>query len=272
MKRSGLAVDPTVELRPVLSGPPVENSIVDKVSVTIIAFNEESNIERCLESVKWADEIVVLDGHSEDRTVELCRRFTDQVFQEDWNGFGRQKNLCAARASHRWILNIDADEVVSSACAEEIRRELDKGPAHTVYRFPRKNYFGKRWVRYGGWYPDHIARFYDKTRAAFTETRVHEKLFPDTNAGVFNNPLEHYSYRDMAAYVARQNRYSTLFAQEMMERGKTAAWSDVCLRPPAAFMKSYLLRQGFREGFLGLFLAAAAGFYTFLKYAKTRPI
>lgn len=250
----------------------IESAVVEKISVTIITLNEERNIERCLESVKWADEIVVLDGYSQDRTVEVCRRFTDRIYRESWNGFGKQKNLCASKASHRWILNIDADEVVSPDCAEAIRRELDKGPAHAVYRFPRKNFFGNRWVRHGGWYPDRIARFYDKTRVAFTETLVHEKLSPETDAGVFDHPLEHYSYRDISDYVSRQNRYSTLAAQEMVQKGKTATCLDLCLRPPLAFMKFYFLQQGFREGFLGFSLAVCAGFYTFLKYAKTRSI
>ncbi|MFQ5673146.1 MAG: glycosyltransferase family 2 protein [Nitrospinales bacterium] len=245
---------------------------MEKISVTIITLNEEQNIERCLDSVKWADEIVVLDAFSRDRTVELCRRFTDKVYQESWQGYGKQKNLCAAKASHRWILNLDADEVVSPACAEDIRRKLDEDSSHPIYLIPRKNFFGGRWVRFGGWYPDRIARLYDKTRAAFTEAAVHEELLPNADAGVIGQPLEHYSYRDMADYIARQNHYSTLAAEEMVRDGKVGSWWDLCFRPPWAFVKFYFLRQGFREGFLGFFLAVAAGFYTFLKYAKTRPV
>lgn len=245
---------------------------MEKISVTVITRNEEKNIERCLDSVKWADEIVVLDAFSRDRTIELCRRFTDKVYRDNWQGYGKQKNLCAARASHRWILNLDADEVVSPACADDIRRELEKGPNHPIYLIPRKNFFGGRWVRFGGWYPDRIARLYDKTQASFTEAAVHEELLPKANGGVIGHPLEHYSYRDMADYISRQNHYSTLSAGEMVRHGKAGTWWDLCFRPPWAFVKYYILRQGFREGFLGFFLAIAAGFYTFLKYAKTRSL
>lgn len=245
---------------------------MQKISITIITHNEEKNIERCLDSLKWADEIVVVDSFSDDRTVEICRRYTDRVYQEKWSNFGRQKNLCAAKASHRWVLNLDADEAVSPECASEIRRELEVGPSCPVYSLPRKNYFGRRWVRHAGWYPDRIARFYDKTRVSFTEPFVHEKLSPADEMGEFHHPLLHYSYAGMEDYIARQNRYSTLVAREKAEQGRVATCADLCLRPLWAFMKSYVFQQGFREGFLGLFLAVATAFYTFLKYAKTRSV
>ena len=244
---------------------------MEKISVTIITHNEEANIERCLKSLGWADEIVVLDSFSGDRTVEICRRYTPHVYQEKWSGYGRQKNICAAKTSHRWVLNLDADEVVSPECAREIRAELEKGLAHAVYSFPRKNHFGGRWVRYAGWYPDYIARLYDKTCVSFTEPLVHEKLSPEADKGVLKQPLSHYSYLGMEDYIARQNRYSSLHAQDRIERGRGgASFLDICLRPPMAFLKSYFLQQGFREGFLGFFLAVSTAFYTFLKYAKTR--
>lgn len=243
---------------------------MEKLSVTIITFNEEKNIEPCLESLKWADEIVVLDSFSSDRTVEICKRYTERVFQEPWSGYGKQKNLCAARASHRWILNIDADERVTPSGAEEIQRVLSREPEQSLFFFPRKNFFGDRWVRYGGWYPDRIGRLYDKTRSAFTETRVHETLCPGGDMGVLDEPLLHYSFAGMADYIERQNRYSSLFAEEWGREGRKAGWTDLVFRPPWTFFKAYVLRQGFREGYLGLFLGLSMAFYTFLKYAKTR--
>ncbi len=246
--------------------------MAEKVSVIIIAYNEEKNIERCLESVKWADEIIVVDGFSDDRTEEICRQYTDKVFQVKWSGFGRQKNICAGKSSHKWVLNIDSDEVVSSELANEVRDLLDSEPQFSLYKIPRKNYFGSRWVRYGGWYPDHIARLYDKTKAAFSENLVHEGLVPNNRCGFLKTPLEHYSYRDMADYVERQNRYSSLSAEQNSADGGEAAWIDLVFKPPLAFIKTYFLKQGFREGFLGFFLAISASYYTFLKYAKTRKI
>ena len=134
---------------------------MENLSVTIITKNEEKNIGRCLASLKWADEIVVVDTNSTDRTVEICRQHTEQIFGESWHGYGKQKNICAMHAKNRWILNIDADEVVTSASAEEIQKVLKEGPQYPVYQFPRKNYFGDRWVRFGGWYPDQILRLYN---------------------------------------------------------------------------------------------------------------
>ena len=243
-----------------------------KLSITIITKNEEKNIARCLESVKWADEIVVLDTNSTDRTVEICRQFTDKVFCLDWHGYGKQKNLCAERTSHNWILNVDSDEVISSEGAEEIRTILRDGSKHPVYQFPRKNFFGQHWVRYGGWYPDRISRLYDKTQVRFTESQVHEKLFPDGNIGSMKSAISHYSFSGMADYIARQNHYSSLYAREKVNQGFHASWSHLLLRPPATFLKNFIIRQGFRDGFLGLFLALSFAFYTFLKYAKTKSI
>jgi (heptosyl)LPS beta-1,4-glucosyltransferase len=245
---------------------------MNKLSVTIITKNEEKNIERCLESVRWADEIIVLDSSSTDRTVEICRQFTDQVFSVDWHGYGKQKNLCAERASHDWVLNIDSDEEISPEGAEEIRKVLSGEPKHPVYQFPRKNFFAQHWVRYGGWYPDRISRLYDKTQVSFLETQVHEKLVPDKNVGALQNPILHYSFSGMEDYIERQNRYSTLYAREKMSNGFRASWSHLALRPPATFFKNYIIFQGFRDGFLGLFLALSSAFYTFLKYAKTKNI
>lgn len=248
----------------------MDNELMEKLSVTIITLNEEKNIARCLESVKWADEIIVLDTNSTDRTVEICRKFTDQVFCVDWHGYGKQKNLCADRASHNWILNIDSDEEISQEGAEEIKAVLRNGPKHPVYQFPRKNFFAKRWVRYGGWYPDRISRLYDKTQVSFTEPQVHEKLVPDENVGSLQNPIRHYSFSGIEDYIERQNHYSSLYAREKMSGGFRASWSHLVLRPLVSFIKNYIFKQGFRDGFLGLFLAIAFAFYTFLKYAKTK--
>ena len=242
---------------------------MEKISVTIITKNEEKNIGRCLESLQWVDEIIVVDTNSDDKTVEICKQFTDHVFNESWHGYGKQKNICAAKAQNRWILNIDSDEVVTPELAEEIQKVQKEGPKYPVYHLPRKNYFGDRWVRFGGWYPDRILRFYDKEKVAFSETQVHERLTPDENAGSLKRPLTHYSYRDHEDYIQRQDRYSTLYAQEKMANGFRANWTHLYLRPSFIFFRNYILKQGFRDGYLGFFLAKNAANYTYQKYAKT---
>ena len=243
-----------------------------KLSVIIITKNEEKNIERCLESIRWADEIVVVDTFSTDRTVEICRRFTEKVFQADWLGYGSQKNLCASKASNRWVFNVDADEVISSECAAAIQKLLVGEPKFPLYRFPRKNFIADRWVRYAGWYPDLISRLYDREWVSFSESMVHERLIPDESGGVINHPIYHYSFGGMEDYIERQNRYSSLYAEEKKRLAWEANWTHLYIRPILAFFKTYFLRQGFREGFLGIFLALSMMFYTYLKYAKTRPI
>ena len=246
--------------------------MAEKISVIIITYNEEKNIQRCLESVKWADEIVVVDGFSDDCTQEICRKFTDRVFQAKWSGFGQQKNLCAEKSSYKWILNIDSDEVISNELASEVRNLLHKGPEFPLYKIPRKNYFGSRWIQHGGWYPDYIARLYDKTKVAFSENIVHEGLIPDNIYGLLKYPIIHYSYQGMADYVERQNHYSSLSAKQKIANRVKATWLDLFFKPIMTFLKIYFLKQGFREGFLGFFLAISASYYTFLKYAKTRKI
>ena len=245
---------------------------MNKISVTIITKNEEKNIRRCLESIQWADEIVIVDTFSSDRTVEICREFTDKVFQESWLGYGPQKNLCASKATNRWVLNLDADEVISSECAAEIQKLLLGQPEFSFYRFPRKNFIADRWVRYAGWYPDLISRLYDKDRVSFSDSMVHERLIPDEIGGVINRPIFHYSFDGMEDYIERQNRYSSLYAEEKKRLSLEVNWTHLYIRPVWAFIRTYFFRQGFREGFLGVFLALAMMFYTYLKYAKTRSI
>ena len=242
---------------------------MEKISVTIITKNEEKNIGRCLKSLQWVDEIIVVDTNSDDKTVEICKQYTDHVFNENWHGYGKQKNICAAKAQNRWILNIDSDEVVTPELAEEIQKIQKEGPKYPVYHLPRKNYFGDRWVRFGGWYPDRILRLYDKEKVSFSETQVHERLTPDENSGSFKCPLTHYSYRDHEDYIQRQDRYSTLYAQEKIVNGFRANWTHLYLRPSFSFFKNFIINQGFRDGYLGLFLAKNAANYTYQKYAKT---
>ena len=243
---------------------------MNNLSVTIITKNEEKNIGRCLESLKWADEIVVVDTESSDRTVEICRQYTRRIFNESWHGYGRQKNICAGHTKNRWVLNVDADEVVTPELAEEILSILKNGPQYPVYDLPRKNYFGGRWVRFGGWYPDRILRLYDKEKVAFSEVQVHEKLTTDENAGSLKNPLIHYSYCDREEYVQRQESYSGIYAKEKMANGFRPNWTHLYLRPPLTFLKNFVLKMGFMDGSLGYFLAKGSAVYTYQKYVKTQ--
>ncbi len=241
---------------------------MEKVSVTIITLNEQDRIGDCLESVGWADEIIVSDSGSTDGTVDICRRFGAKVYNDDWLGYGRQKNLCQDRAVNPWILNIDADERVGEGLKEEIFDVLKKGGGHAGYYIPRKNFFGGRWIKRCGWYPDYNLRLYRKELGRFSERPVHEAVNVKGSCGYLKNHLEHYTYRDVSDYIKRMDRYSTLAAREMFDRGKDAGPLDLFLRPQLTFLKMYILRLGFLEGMDGLLISSLYASYTFTKYAK----
>ena len=238
---------------------------MEKVTVTIVALNEEDYIGDCLESVSWADEIIVSDSGSTDRTVEICRSHGAKVFSDKWLGFGGQKNLCAGRAAHGWILNLDADERVTPELKFEIRDVLE-GPDKDGYHIPRKNYLGKVWIRYC-WYPDYTLRLYRKERGAYTN-KCHASVAVKGPGGRLKNPLVHLSYRDITDYMERLQKYSTLAAKDMLEEGREAAVADLVLRPQAAFLKMYVMKRGFLDGTLGFILSLLNAYYTLAKYSK----
>jgi len=244
---------------------------MQKISVTIITLNEEKNIRACLESVKWADEILVSDSGSSDRTVEICKEYGARVFNDRWEGFGRQKNLIAERARNNWILNIDADERISPQLHEEIESVLSEGD-FDGYNIPRKNFFGDKWIRHCGWHPDCNLRLYRKDKGKFNERDVHEAVKVDGEAGYLKAPLEHYTYRDISDYLRRMNRYSTLAAEEMFKKGRKAGYFDILFRPLFTFLKMFFLQKGFMEGGTGLVLSGLYASYTLSKYAKLREM
>ena len=238
-----------------------------KISATVITLNEESNIGECLASLGFADEIVVLDSGSTDRTAEICRADGRVRFHEQcWLGFGKQKNRAAQLASHDWIFNIDADERVSPRLNESIAA-LAAGSA-PCYRVARENYFGARWIRRCGWYPDYNKRLYDRRRCSFSERSVHESLICGGEAGLLQGNLVHKTYSGIEDYLKRMDRYSTLAAQELVKAGKRPGVSHLLFKPGFTFFKMYFLKLGFLEGYTGFLLSMLYSQYTFFKYAK----
>lgn len=238
-----------------------------RLSATIITRNEELNIAGCLASLDFADEIIVVDSGSTDRTREICLAHPKVRFHhQEWLGFGSQKNRAAALASNDWIINLDADERVS----EQLHRAIEQANYDTfsAARMARENYFGKRWIRRCGWYPDYTTRLYDRRQCRFSERLVHETLEHDGRLATLTGNLIHYTYRDISDYLQRMNSYSTLAAEEMFQNGKRAGTWQLLARPCATFFKMYLLRGGFLEGFSGLVLSCFYAQYTFCKYAK----
>jgi glycosyltransferase involved in cell wall biosynthesis len=241
---------------------------VPKLTVTVITRNESANIEAALASVGWADEIVVVDAESTDDTAAIARRHTHRVEVRPWPGFSAQKNYAASRASHDWILSLDADERVSPALADEIRALLASEPACRGYRIPRISRYLGRWIRGTDWYPDFQLRLYDRRAGEWNGRRVHESVRLNEEPGRLNHDLQHHPYRDISHHLATIDRYTTLAADEMRADGRTASLAGVALHPPFAFFRNYVLRGGFRDGGAGFVVSVLNSYYVFLKLAK----
>lgn len=240
-----------------------------KISACVTTFNEEHNIRRCLESLGWCDEIVVVDSFSTDRTVELCRAYTDRVYQHQWLGYIGQKNLIRKMAQHPWILFVDADEEVSPALRDEIVAELERNDgAIAGYQFPRMvNYMGK-WIRHGEWYPDVKLRLFLKDRGRSGGQEPHDQVFVNGSVKMLKGHLWHYTYDDLHDHLETMNRFSSITAQEKFRAGTRFGWTDFLLRPPFRFLKAYVLRRGFLDGKRGFIIALVAAFGVCMKYAK----
>ncbi len=238
------------------------------LSVTVITFNEAGHIDACLDSVAWADEVLVVDSGSTDDTVARARARGARVIERDWPGYAAQKDFAASEASHDWILSVDADERVTPELRDEIRATLSAGPAAVGYRIPRLAWHLGRSIRTTDWYPDYQLRLYDRRAARWRPMRVHESVEADGPVGRLSHHLQHYTYRDLGHHVETINRYSTLAAAQMLDAGRRAGGLDLVVRPPAAFIRNYILRRGFAEGVPGLIISAMGAWYVFLKFAK----
>lgn len=239
-----------------------------KLSVVIITRNEERNLPRCLQSVKWADEIIVVDSNSTDRTVEIARRFGAKVHPVKFCGYGPAKRRGTDIARGEWVLSLDADEELSAELASEIR-ELINGSASAVgYFLPRRTNFLGRWINHSGWYPDEVLRLFRRDKGNFNNATVHEEVILKGRAGHAKGELRHYSYPDLETYLEKSNRYTTLGAQKAFREGKRAGWYDLVVRPMAAFVKHYLTGQGFREGKEGFIISVMSSIAVLMKYAK----
>ncbi len=236
--------------------------------MTIIARDEEERIQECLDSIAWAQEIVVVDGESTDRTVEIARRFTPRVVVQPWSGFAAQKNFALAQATQPWVLSLDADERVTRDLREEIQAVLEADGPLDGYYLPRKNFFLGRWIRHGTWFPDYQLRLFRRGSGSFRPVSVHEGVEVRGRLGHLKAPLLHQSYRGVAEFVQRANLYSTLAAEDLIRGGRRVSWCDLLLRPAGRFCSMYLVHRGFLDGRHGLLLAGLYSYYVFLRCAK----
>ncbi|HSS20994.1 MAG TPA: glycosyltransferase family 2 protein [Pyrinomonadaceae bacterium] len=242
-----------------------------KISATIITFNEEANIKAACDSVAWANEIVVVDSGSTDQTRTIAESCGARVLSRDWPGFAAQKQFAVEQTSHEWIFSLDADERVSEELKTAIA-QLRNQPEETLadgYRIPRRSYYQGRWIKGGGWYPDWQLRLFRKSRGRWEPRHIHESVKVDADARVekLTGDILHYSVRD-AAHHHRMigERYAPLAAQQMFEAGRRTSTLKIATAAPAAFIGSYILKGGFRDGLAGLTIASFAAHHAFLKH------
>ena len=239
------------------------------LSVILITKNEEANLKDCLESVSFADEIIVVDSQSSDKTQEIARSFGAKLeITSDWPGFGPQKNRALNLATQDWVLSIDADERVTPELKQEILATMASANAADCYAIPRSSWYCGRFMKHSGWYPDYVNRLFKRGSAKFSDHLVHERLLPTGSSGKLNNHFLHYSYRDFSQVLKKVDVYSSAAAQQAFKQGKKGGLGEALVHGFWAFFRTYVLRRGFLDGKYGLALAisnAATSYYKYLK-------
>lgn len=238
------------------------------ISATIVTLNEERNIARAINSLSCADEVVVVDSGSTDRTREIARSLGARVIEEPWRGYAGQKNFAAECAVNDWILSLDADEELTQALRVEIGLLKSGSPQAEGYDMPRLAQYLGRWIRHSGWYPDRKIRLYHRGRGAWTGDYVHESVRMAGEPGHLNSDLLHYTCQSLSQHLRTLDRYTTLAAQEVRARRKSVGMSRLAIDPAWTFVRTYVIQRGFLDGPEGLTIAWMAALYTFLKYAK----
>ena len=242
-----------------------------KLSVIIITKNEAANIRACLESVAWADEIIVVDSGSSDATVDICHELGAQVHAHDWPGFGIQKNRALSYATHEWVFAIDADERVTPDLQAQLIKAMEDDSKDGFY-LPRLSQFCGKFIRHSGWYPDYVLRLFRKSKGRFSDDMVHERVILKGNAGRLSSPLLHYSYLNETDVQRKTGQYAKAGAMQMLKNGKTASFADAPLRAGWAFIRTYFLRLGFLDGIAGFNIALMNFRTTYLKYQQLRTL
>jgi glycosyltransferase involved in cell wall biosynthesis len=239
-----------------------------KLTAIVPTFNEEAMIAQCLDSVRWADEVFVVDSFSSDRTAEIARRLGARVVQHEYLNSAAQKNWAIPQASHPWVLLVDADERVPPQLRDEIRAILETEPRHDGFWIFRANHFLGKKMNHCGWETDKVIRLFRRDVARYEDKEVHAEISLPGPVPRLRHPLMHYSFRSFSQYWGKMQRYSDWSASQMWKEGKRAGWISIALRPVQRFLKMYVVRRGFLDGLHGLVLSMLGAFTVFLKYAK----
>ena len=241
-----------------------------KISATIITFNEERNIPRVMESLRCADEIVVVDSGSTDRTVEVAAKLGARVVELPWRGYAGQKNYASEHATHDWILSLDADEAVSEALEGELWQIKKNGPKFDAYTMPRLAQYLGRWILHSGWYPGRKVRLFDRRKARWVGDYVHESVVVDGRVGHLRENLLHFTCHSLSEHLRTMDRYTTLAAEQIVDQKRKVGWAQLVLDPLWTFFNTFFFHRGFLDGTEGLAIAYMAAMYNFLKYTKAK--
>ncbi|MGH9483129.1 MAG: glycosyltransferase family 2 protein [Terriglobales bacterium] len=239
-----------------------------KITARINTFNEEDNIGPALESVAWADELLVVDSFSTDRTVEVARRYTDRVVSHAFESYPAQHNYADSLCTHDWVLVLDADERLSPELSQALQQLRAQGTNLDGFRMARRAWYLGRWIGHSGWYPNWQTRLYRRALTRWEGELVHESARVAGRVGRLPGDILHYTRRSLHEHVAVMNRYTDLAAQARFRQGGAVSYLQLALTPPGVFLRSYLLRQGFRDGWQGLVIAYLAASYVHVKQAK----
>lgn len=242
------------------------NKRVNKISAAIITNNEEANIERCLKSLFWVDEIVVVDSFSTDKTIDICRKYNCKIFQTEWKGFGITKKFAVDNASHDWILSIDSDEVVTDELKNKIEDILSK-PEFNGYKIRRRSFYLSREIKHCGWDKDFPLRLFNRKYGNFNEDLVHESVVLKEQKSKISEPLLHYTYPTINLHISKMNRYSELAQSKNIENKKYSILASMFFGINK-FLKMYVLQKGFLDGKIGFLLCIHSAFGVYLKYIK----
>ena len=241
-----------------------------KISATIITFDEERNIARAIESLRSADEIVVVDSGSSDRTVEIAEKLGARVIEQPWLGYASQKNFAAAQASHDWVLAIDADEAISESLEAEIWQLKKNGPKYDAYSMPRLAQYLGKWILHSGWHPDRKVRLYNRAKAKWEGKYVHESVAVTGSTGRMEGSLLHFTCQSLSEHLKTMDRYTTLAAEELVANNRKIGWRHLLIDPAWTFFRTLILQRGFLDGVEGLSIAWMGALYQFIKFAKAR--
>ena len=239
------------------------------ISIVVITKNEEQNIEKCLKSVHgWADEIIVVDDESTDRTVEIVKQFTDRVFRRRMDNEGTHRNWAYAQAKNEWVFSLDADEQITPELQDEINVTLSHNTEFNAFSIPRRNYIGDYWVRYGGQYPAPQLKLFQKSCFRYEEVGVHPRVFVNGKTGHLTKDIIHKSHRDFAHFLAKLNGQTTLEAQKWLSTNRPMTFGKAVWRTMDRFPRTYFRKQGYKDGFMGFMVAFFASLYQIISYAK----